>query len=73
MRLGEPPETRPRGRCNWSSLHKHNTEDYVKTVALFSPAAVNSRTTPSNRKDGADRLTHYEFFNQQQNRFMRLC
>ena len=46
----EPPGAPPRGPRNQSSLHKGNTENYVKNVAQFSPAAAIPRTTPSNRK-----------------------
>jgi len=54
---GEHPEAPPRGPRNQSSLHNGNTEDNVKTVALFSPASVIPRTAPSNHKDGTHKLT----------------
>jgi len=66
----EPPEAPPRSPRNQSSLHKSNTEDYVKTVAEFSPAAVIPKTAPSNGKDGSDKRRLHQFSNEQQNRFI---
>jgi len=61
----EPPEAPRRRPRNQSSLHKGNTEDYVKIVAMYSPAVTITRTTSSKRKDGTDKRTLHRFSNEE--------
>jgi len=61
----EPPEAPRRRPRNQSSLHKGNTEDYVKTIAKYSPAVAIPRRTSSKRVDGTDKRTLHRFSNEE--------
>ncbi|CUS11285.1 unnamed protein product [Tuber aestivum] len=63
--LDPPANTHPRRSNAHSSLHKGNTEPYVRTLAQFSPAVRVPRTTSSKRKDGTDKRTLHRFTNEE--------
>ncbi|PWW75423.1 hypothetical protein C7212DRAFT_345408 [Tuber magnatum] len=58
----EPPRRRSRAQ---GSLHKGNTEPYVKTIVKYSPAAPVPRTTSSKRKDGTEKRSLHRFTNEE--------